>query len=114
MARFRISRPARSDIAGILSASETRWGGEARGRYESLIATAMRQAASDPQGEATRDRSDMSPGLRSLHLRRVRVREQQLKVKEPVHVVFFRMAEPDLVEIVRVLHERMELSRHLG
>jgi toxin ParE1/3/4 len=31
-----------------------------------------------------------------------------------VHVVFYRVAHPDLIEVIRVLHERMEPSRHLG
>ena len=31
---------------------------------------------------------------------------------DPVHVIFSRADEPGLVEIVRVLHERMEPSRH--
>jgi plasmid stabilization system protein ParE len=30
-----------------------------------------------------------------------------------VHVVFFRVADAGVVEIVRVLHERMEAGRHI-
>jgi plasmid stabilization system protein ParE len=30
-----------------------------------------------------------------------------------VHVVFYRAANPDVIEVVRVLHERMEPSLHL-
>jgi hypothetical protein len=35
-------------------------------------------------------------------------------VRRPVHVLFYRVVRPGLVEIVRVLHERMEPSRHCG
>ena len=35
-----------------------------------------------------------------------------MPVGKPVHVILYRAVEPDLVEIVRVLHERMEPSRH--
>jgi len=31
-----------------------------------------------------------------------------------VHVLYYRTAAPGLIEIVRVLHERMEPSRHIG
>ncbi len=31
-----------------------------------------------------------------------------------VHVLFYRVVRPGLAEIVRVLHERMEPSRHFG
>jgi plasmid stabilization system protein ParE len=34
-------------------------------------------------------------------------------VGDPVHVIFYRVAGPGLVEIVRLLHERMEPSRYL-
>jgi len=29
-------------------------------------------------------------------------------------VIFYRAVEPGLVEILRVLHDRMEPSRHIG
>ena len=32
---------------------------------------------------------------------------------EPVHVIFFRTSQPDLIDVVRVLHERMEPSLHM-
>ena len=32
----------------------------------------------------------------------------------PVHVLYCRAVAPGLVEIVRVLHERMEPGRHVG
>jgi len=32
----------------------------------------------------------------------------------PVHMLYYRVIQPGLVEIVRVLHERMEPSRHFG
>jgi hypothetical protein len=31
----------------------------------------------------------------------------------PVHVLYYRVAQKGVIEIVRVLHERMEPSRHL-
>lgn len=34
-------------------------------------------------------------------------------VKRPIHVLYYRVAQKGVIEIVRVLHERMEPSRHL-
>jgi plasmid stabilization system protein ParE len=31
-----------------------------------------------------------------------------------MHVIYYRVIQPGLVEIVRVMHERMEPSLHLG
>jgi toxin ParE1/3/4 len=35
-------------------------------------------------------------------------------VRRPAHVLYYRALTPDLIEIVRVLHERMDPSRHMG
>jgi toxin ParE1/3/4 len=52
-------------------------------------------------------------GVRSFHLRNARADDTAAKVRKPVHVLFYRVLESDLVEIVRALHERMEPSRHI-
>lgn len=114
MARFRLSGPARADLAAILAASAERWGVEGRRRYAAALAAAMRLAAADPQGPTTRDRADLLPGIRSLHLRHGRAGGGDEHVRRPVHILFYRLHEQGFVEIVRVMHERMEPSRHLG
>ena len=114
MARFRLSSLARSDLAQILVVSGERWGLEGRRRYRALLTAAMRKVAAQPDGAATRDRAELSRGVRSLHLRHARVGEGEARVKQPAHVLFYRVVRPGLVEIVRVLHERMEPSRHLN
>jgi toxin ParE1/3/4 len=113
MARFRLSPPARADIAQILATSGERWGAEGRRRYAVVLAAAMRKIAAEPQGPSTRDQSRLIRSVRSLHLRNVRTIDPEAKVRRPVHVLYYRVVPPGLVEIVRVLHERMEPSRHL-
>jgi len=114
MARFRLSALARNDLAQILAVSAERWGQEGRRRYAALLAAGMRKVAAQPDGTSTRDRSDLHRGVRSLHLRHARADDRDAGVGNPVRVLFYRAVRPDLVEIVRVLHERMEPSRHLG
>lgn len=111
MARFRLSGPAKADLARILAASVARWGAPSRRRYAALLATAMRRIAADPTEPTTADRRELHPRLRSFHIRHARAGEG---VKNPVHVLYYREAAPGLIEIVRVLHERMEPSRHMG
>jgi len=113
MARFRLSSLARSDLAQILAVSAERWGHEGRRRYGALLTAAMRKVAAQPDSAATHDRAELSRGVRSIHLRHARVGGREARVKQPVHVLFYRVVRPGLVEIVRVLHERMEPSRHL-
>ncbi|MEQ8693888.1 MAG: type II toxin-antitoxin system RelE/ParE family toxin [Gammaproteobacteria bacterium] len=113
MARYRLSGPAKTDIGSILRTSETQYGHDARVRYRGLLTAAMRRIAAAPEGRATMDRSELLAGLRSLHIRHSRNESSEAPVGNPVHVIFYRAVEPDLIEIVRVLHDRMEPSRHM-
>ena len=114
MARYRLSDLAKTDISSILRTSETRHGTEARIRYRGLLSTALRRIAEDPQRNSSVDRRKLFSGLRSLHIRYSRAESREAPVGDPVHVIFYRTIKPGLVEIVRVLHEKMEPSLHMG
>jgi toxin ParE1/3/4 len=114
MARFRLSLLARADLAQILATSAERWGIEGRRRYAAVLAAGMRKVAAEPEGPATRERVELSRGIRSFHLRNASADKTQAQVRRPVQVLYYRVVRLGLVEIVRVLHERMEPSRHIG
>jgi len=115
MARFRLSLLARADIAQILATSAERRGPEGRRRYAAFLAAGLRKVAAEAEGPTTRDRVDLFDGIRSFHLRNARAPiAEGTKVKRPVHVLYYRVVRPGLVEIARVLHERMEPSRHIS
>jgi toxin ParE1/3/4 len=114
MAHFRLTKSAKADIGSILRASEERYGRDARVRYSFLVLAAMQRLAAEPEGLSTSDRSDLRTGIRSFHIRHSRNESRDAPVGDPVHVIFYRAVEPGLVEIVRVLHERMEPSRHIA
>jgi toxin ParE1/3/4 len=114
MGRYRLSDPAKADIASVLRKSETMHGVEARMRYRALLAAAIRRVAADPNGLSTLDRSDVLESIRSFHIRHSRNESREAPVGDPVHVIFYRAVKPGLVEIVRVLHERMEPNRHIS
>jgi toxin ParE1/3/4 len=109
MATFRLSSPARADLEAILRASQERWGDDGRDRYARLISNGMRMVAEDPEAPTTRARNELFEGIRSLHVRHARTHGD---VRAPVHVVFYRKSG-DVIEIVRVLHERVDPSRHI-
>jgi toxin ParE1/3/4 len=114
MPRYRLSDPAKADIAAVLRTSETTHGTEARIRYRALLTAAMRRIAAEPLGLSTVDRGELSAGVRSFHIRHSRTESREAPVGDPVHVIFYRALSPGLIEIVRALHERMEPSRHIG
>jgi toxin ParE1/3/4 len=113
MARFRLARPAQVDLANILATSAERWGAEGRRRYAAVLVEAMRQVAAEPDGALTKKRPDLRAGIRSFHVRYARRSAEGAKVRRPVHVLYYRVAQEGVIEIVRLLHERMDPSRHL-
>jgi len=114
VASFRLSGLAESDLAHILATSAERWGPTGRLRYSNLLMAAMIALAHAPEGPMTQDRARLARNLRSLHLRHVWIDDPEARVGSPVHVIYYRAVRPGLIEIVRVLHERMEPSRHVG
>lgn len=114
MAHYRLTKSARGDIGSILRTSEERHGRDARRRYSALLLAAMRRVAEHPEGRSTSDRGDVRPGLRSFHTRHSRNESRDVTVANPVHVIFYRVVQPGLVEIVRVLHDRMEPGKQIG
>lgn len=97
MADIVLTPLAATDLKGIWRYSFERWGAEQADRYLFELEAGIAQLAGNPQlGKA---REAIRPGYRSLQLAR--------------HSVFYRLTG-DAVEIVRVLHERMEPGAHLG
>ena len=113
MSRYRLTETAKADIAMVLRTSETIHGVEARIRYRALLTAAMRRIAAHPEGLSTLDRSEVSDGVRSFHIRHGRIESGETPVSNPVHVIFYRAVAPGVVGILRVLHERMEPSLHI-
>lgn len=62
MAVYRLTHVAQADIASILLRSYEQFGEEARKRYEALIATAIRDAASLGEDRGLIPRPELSPG----------------------------------------------------
>ncbi len=114
MARYRLSEPAKADIASVLRTSEKMHGAAARIRYRALLTAALRRIAADPRGPSTVDRREIVDGVRSFHIRHSRSESSEAPVGDPVHVIFYRARAPGLIEIIRVLHDRMEPGRHVG
>jgi len=113
MARFRLARPAQLDLGSILATSAERWGTDGQQRYAAVLADAMRQVVDEPQGPLTKNRTELRSGIRSFHVRHARRSAASAKVRRPVHVLYYRVAQQGVIEIVRVLHERMDPIRHL-
>lgn len=114
MARYRLSAAAQADIVAILARTNEQFGEAARNRYEALVVAALRDIAIEPHRAGSIERPELGKGVRSWHLRlsRERARTKTGMVRRPRHFLIYRI-EGDLVVIGRVLHDAMELAKHL-
>lgn len=112
MARYRLTDAAQADIVSILAWSRQRFGLEASKRYEALIATAIRDAAQRKDDVGCRSRPELGDGVFSWHLAQSAARSPGGAVHRPRHFLIFRR-DGELLVVGRVLHDAMELRRHL-
>ncbi len=104
---------AETDIDEILEWSVEKFGADVRDGYEELIGTTIERLLIDPEHPITRERPELGRGIRVVHLRscRDRVRTGVRRIRDPRHFVVYRRAD-DVVQVVRVLHDAMDLPRH--
>ena len=114
MLRYRLSDAAQADVINILAWTHEQFGEAARLRYESLIVAALRDVATQPDRPGSIARPELGLGVRSWHLRlsRDHVGTGADGVRRPRHFLIYRF-EPALLVVGRVLHDAMELARHL-
>ncbi|PZN97443.1 MAG: hypothetical protein DCF30_16430 [Hyphomicrobiales bacterium] len=91
-----LSPLAQSDLDDIWSHSVSEWGVRRTSNYVVAIRDAIAQLADTPL--IAKDCGDIKPGHR--------------KYGVGSHVVFFKVT-PDGIDIVRILHQRMDAGRHL-
>lgn len=115
MARYRLSRAASEDIEDILVYTEEQFGLLTAQRYGALLVTALGDIALDPALFGSVSRKDIGADVRSYHLRysRIRARGTSGAAGAPRHFLFYRSLDPVTVGIGRVLHDAMDISRHL-
>ncbi|MBC7506171.1 MAG: type II toxin-antitoxin system RelE/ParE family toxin [Sandarakinorhabdus sp.] len=106
---LRIAGPARRDIARLLIWSADMFGGDARQRYEKLLARALDGIAGDDPA-SSRDASEIGHDLRLYHLRNSRLSgDDRPPVARPRHFLIYRRDSADRVTLLRVLHDASDL-----
>lgn len=93
MPRFLLTRAARNDLIGIARFTQRRWGVTQRDRYLAQLDDAFHQLAENPE---------LGKGCDYI-------RRGYRKFPIASHVIYYRISS-GRVEIVRVLHKRMDVS----
>jgi toxin ParE1/3/4 len=115
MPRFVIAPAAECDIESILLWTHGHFGEQARLRYEALLIQAINDVANHPDFLGSSQRPEIAADVRTYHLfqSRNRVTAQAGYAKKPRHFLLYRTRADGTVEIGRVLHDSMEVERHL-
>ena len=96
MKALRVAATAEQDLAEIGRYTERHWGVEQKNVYLAAMRERLNQIRSAPEQGAPRDH--IQPGYRSM--------------RSGSHLIFYRETA-DFIEVVRILHHRMDLRRHL-
>ena len=112
---YRLSATAEEDIVRLLAYIQNWFGEIARWRYEALLVAGLRDIAFDSERPGSATRPELGLTMRSYHLRhsRDRARTADGLVRQPRHLLLYRVTRPDLIGVGRVLHDGMEIERHL-
>ena len=95
-ATYLLSPRAAADVEEIWDYTEHRWDADQAERYSRVLQQGIEQIAQDPRRGRRCDQ--VRPGYR--------------KYSVGSHVIFYRILD-EKVEIVRILHQRMDFERHL-
>lgn len=96
--RYLLSPAARADLEQIWDYTHDRWGADQAEEYLRELQHAIERAATNPR--IGRPCDEIRPGYR--------------KLAAGSHTLFYRLTPAhDVVDVVRVLHQRMDVDRHL-
>jgi toxin ParE1/3/4 len=103
--RIRLGVEAERDFVRILQSTKDTFGERQVDVYRKTLleAIAALEAGPDILGSIARD--EIMPGLRTLHVAR--------RSRRGRHFIMYRAATGRVIEILRILHDAMDLARHL-
>jgi toxin ParE1/3/4 len=95
---YRLAPAARADLEDIWDYTCKRWGVEQADAYLRSIQPAVERAAANP--EIGQGCDDIRPGY--------------LRLAAGSHTLYYRVdTTQDVISVIRVLHQRMDVERHL-
>ncbi|HJU15155.1 MAG TPA: type II toxin-antitoxin system RelE/ParE family toxin [Stellaceae bacterium] len=104
--KVQVAAAAERDFHEIIRWTRSRFGQDQARIYSAMLMSALRALRAGPRTPGVRARSELGDNLYTLHAahggRRAR------------HLILFRISEaPSVVEVLRFLHDAMDLARHL-
>lgn len=98
MGTYSLTNAARADLKSVAVYTQRRWGKQQRRNYSKQCDDAFLLLASNPDA-----------GLSCDH-----IKEGYKKFPAGSHTIFVRIISESEIQIVRILHKRMDVARQLG
>jgi toxin ParE1/3/4 len=103
--RIRLGAIAERDFINIVAWTVERFGPRQAESYRATILAAIKTMEQGPEQLGSRSREDIGEGVRTLHVARSGRRGR--------HFILYRTDGDGVTEVVRILHDAMDLARHL-
>ena len=105
--RIRLTAAAETDFRNILSWTSEHFGERQAHAYADTLTDAIEALTEGPDLSGSKKRNDIGEGLRVLHVAR--------EGRKGRHFVLYRaesQADPPAIDVLRLLHDSMDLPRH--
>ncbi|MGX4801881.1 type II toxin-antitoxin system RelE/ParE family toxin [Bradyrhizobium guangdongense] len=103
--RIRLGAAAEVDFANILRWTTENFGPRQARIYRDTLVQAIGALAEGPEVAGSKSRDEIAPGLRTLHIGR--------RGRRGSHFLMYRVGPESMIEVARILHDRMDLQRHI-
>jgi len=103
--RIRLSVAAERDFEHILETTRETFGERQLQTYRAALIEALAALEAGPNIAGSKARNEILPDLRTLHVAR--------KGRRGRHLILYRAAPGNIIDVSRILHERMDLARYL-
>jgi toxin ParE1/3/4 len=101
----RLGAAAELDFANILRWTTDNFGARQSRIYRDTLVKTIGELANGPDVRGSKSRDEIMPGVRTLHIARHHRRGR--------HFLLYRVADHRTIEIARILHDSMDLKRHV-
>ncbi len=100
-----LSPRAEEDLTEIFDWTRRHFGEDQEENYRELLALAIEELADDPASPRSRNRIDLHSNARVFPIARVG--------RPASHFLVYTISAADEIEVVRILHDKQDMPRHL-
>ena len=102
--RVQLTEMAEVDLISIKIWTTEKFGAPQAAKYLKAIASALEDLILGPEPIGSKSREDIGPNIRSLHVQR--------KGYKGRHLLVFKEAKNQTIEVLRFLHDRIDVTHH--